>query len=93
MRWLLFISRLAFICNILFLIALVAQRVENVFTNADVNNYIIILGWFVAPFLNLFVAIAAFINLLSKKPNIVPAWLLICNILFLFFQIFYHFLS
>ena len=93
MRWLLFISRLAFICNILFLIALVAQRVENVFTNADVNNYIIILGWFVAPVLNLFVAIAAFINLLSKKPNIVPAWLLICNILFLFFQIFYHFLS
>jgi hypothetical protein len=93
MRWLLFISRLAFICNILFVVSLIAQRVQNVFTNADINNYIVILGWFVSPFLNLLFAIAVSTRFITKKPNNVPAWLLITNILFLFFQIFYHFVS
>lgn len=91
MRWLLFISRLAFICNILFVVSLIAQRVEHVFNNADVNNYIIILGWIVSPFLNLSVAIIFSISFIQKKQNKVPRWLLVTNNLFLIFQIFYHF--
>jgi hypothetical protein len=91
MRWLLFISRLAFICNILFVVSLIAQRVEHVFTNADVNNYIIILGWIVSPFLNLSAAIIFSISFIQKKQNKVSRWLLVTNNLFLIFQIFYHF--
>ena len=51
MRWLLFLSKLAFICNLLFIPAFVLQ-IKNFFINADLASYIIIIGFVFAILFN-----------------------------------------
>ena len=91
MRWLLFISRLALLCNICFLICIIIQRTHDFIGIETVNSYIISLGWFVSPFLNLFATIYLIVGLLRKK-NTLPIWLAITNALFLLLQFFVHFI-
>ena len=86
MQRLIFISRVALICNILFLLSLCIQRVKGVFTNADLNNYIVILGWFVSPVLNAVLLIPIIVYAFLKKKTGLHLWLLIINILFFAMQ-------
>jgi len=88
MRWLLFLSKLAFICNLLFIPAFILQ-IKNFTGDPDLSAYIIIIGFVFAilfnPVTNLCYLILFFTN--KKMLSIVPAWLIVINILFLFFQI------
>jgi len=87
-RWLLFLSKLAFICNLVFLVSFVF-RITNWLSNHDIKAYIIIIGWVLSVIFN---PIVVFIYLLffwikRKSLTIVPVWLIVMNILFLFLQL------
>src|SRR4026207_973332 len=88
MRWLLFLSKLAFICNLAFLLSF-TFRVTNWLANHDIKEYIILIGWVLSAIFN---PIVVFIYLIlfwikRKKLAIVPVWLIVMNILFLFLQL------
>ena len=88
MRWLLFLSKLAFVCNLLFIPAFILQ-IRNFIGNYDLSSYIIIIGFVFAilfnPVTNLCYLVLFFVN--RQKLAIVPVWLIVINILFLFFQV------
>lgn len=88
MRWLLFLSKLAFTCNLAFLVSFIF-RATNWLSNQDIQSYIIIIGWVLSAVFN---PVVVFIYLLifwikRKKLAIVPVWLIVMNILFLFLQL------
>lgn len=88
MRWLLFLSKLAFICNIAFLISFVF-RVTNWLTNQDLEAYIIIIGWGLSILFNPVVTLCYLILFWVKRKAlaVVPPWLIVMNILFLILQL------
>jgi hypothetical protein len=90
MRWLLFLSRLAFICNCFFLLALSLQF-GRWFQNQDAEATAIIIGYFMSALLNPAAILCYLILFFSnrEKLRIVPKWVIIANVLFLFLQIFY----
>jgi hypothetical protein len=86
MRWLLFLSRLAFICGFCFLVSLVFQIIRtDMGTAQPIAGTIIIIGFvigiIVVPLTLLFYLVA----LMFKKEWLarVPIWLIVCNVLFL----------
>jgi len=90
MRWLFFLSRLAFICNAFFLLA-VSLQLTNWVHNQDVAATIAIIGYVLVVLFNPLVNICYFILFIIRKKfwTIVPSWLIASNILFLIMQIFY----
>lgn len=84
MKALLFFSRVAFICNICFLLAMLIQWMPNP-PQGDFIKAIIVLGYIVAVVLNLLVNIWFVFLLFSTKSmrNQIPAWLVMVNFLFL----------
>lgn len=92
MRWLLFLSRLAFICNCFFLLA-VSLQLTRWFQNQDAEATTIIIGYFMSVLLNPAAIICYLILFIRNKPKLafIPTWLIIANTLFLFLQIFYIF--
>lgn len=92
MRKLLFLNRLALICNILFIVCLVFQRTKDIIPSQDLKGLIIILGWFLSFILDLAANIWLGILLLNRRAIGVPKWLLVTNLLFLIIQFFYHFI-
>ena len=88
MRWLLFLSKVAFVCNLLFIPAFVLQ-VKNFISDQDISSYIIIIGFVFAilfnPLANLCYLVFYFTN--KKILSIVPGWVIVINILFLFLQV------
>lgn len=92
MKGVLFLARLALICNGLFLVCLVLQRTPSLIQVQDITNIIVILGWLLAPFVNLSAIIAWLIRLLQNKLINFPVWLAVTNILFLLLQVFVHFI-
>ena len=90
MRWLLFLSRLAFISNVFFLLA-VSLQITNWVKNEDISGTIAIIGYFMVailnPLANMFY-LALFV-IRKKFWQVVPSWLFTANILFLVMQIFY----
>jgi hypothetical protein len=88
MRWLLFLSRLALICNLIFIPAFVLQ-IRNFISDAVFSSYVIIIGFVLAflfnPVTNLCYLVLFFIN--KKALAIVPGWLIVINILFLILQL------
>lgn len=91
-QWLLFFSRVAFICNVCFLIAFSIQMTDWI-KNEDITSSIALIGYVmgfvVNPILNLCYLFLFFIS--RKKLKIVPSWLITANILFLVIQILYIF--
>ena len=92
MRWLLFLSRLSFICGLLFL-ASVSLLVKDWLTDQELVSTIITIGYFMGmiifPFVNL-CYIAIF--LVKKKLRVyVPRWLIIANVFFLLALIYFIF--
>ncbi len=90
MRWLLILSRLAFICNAFFLLA-VSLQVLQWFRNEDAEATIIILGYVMVAVLNP-LANLCYLFLLVLYPiklHNIPRWLLFSNVVFLLLQITY----
>ena len=90
MRWLLFLSRLAFICGICFLLSL-SLRFYEWTKDQDIASTIITIGYFIG-ILVVPVTVICYLIVLMAKKNIVaviPLWLIISNILFLFVLLIY----
>ena len=90
MRWLLFLSRLAFICNVFFLLAFSLQ-ISNWVKDQDLTSYFVIIGYVMGFVLNPLTNLCYFFMgiIARKKLSIVPAWLITANILFLVIDAFY----
>jgi hypothetical protein len=92
MKGLLFLARVALFCNVLFLACLLLQRTPDLIGSQAVKGTVIVLGWFLAPFINLSANIGYLIRVMGKKPANLPVWLAVANLLFLLFQFFIHFI-
>lgn len=91
MRWLSLLSRVAFICNVLF-VAAAALRYKNFINNEAIASMLIISGYFLGAFVfNPIVNILYAIALGSKKKlvSFAPKWLAITNFIFLMLQLVY----
>jgi hypothetical protein len=90
MRWLSFLSRVAFICNVFFLLA-VSIQFSNWIHNQDLTSFIAILGYFFVVLFNPLVNLCYLVLFVIRKKfwTVVPAWLITANILFLIMQLFY----
>ena len=90
MRWIYFIARVAFICNLAFLFCLLL-RYTNLELNQDMVSLLIILGWIMAIVVNTFANLLVLTALLRKKLMSlnIPSWLTLANFLFLIFEIYY----
>jgi len=92
MRWLLFLSRLAFICGFAFVLSLVALFFKEV-QNQELLSTIIIIGYVIG-ILVVPISLICYMVLViaGKKPGtVVPKWLLIANLLFFFILLTYIF--
>lgn len=90
MRWL---SKLAFICNLMFLLSLVLQRFELELPQW-LTGTILVLGWFpVAPFLNIAFVIALMYFVLSGRKASIPVVISILNILIIALQFYVFFIK
>ena len=92
MRKLLFLNRLALICNILFIVCLILKRIQDIKLNQDLIGLILILGWLCSFLLSVIVNIWAVILLLKKSEIEVPIWLVVTNLLFFIFEFIYHYI-
>lgn len=88
MRWLLFLSRLAFICGICFLLSL-SLRIKNWTNDESISSTIIIIGYVIGLIVVPFTLLCYLGVLVVRKKLPVPVWLVISNILFLFILMFY----
>lgn len=88
MGWLLFLSRLAFICGLCFLASLVfLMRKEG--NTEVVSSTIITIGFVMGLLIVPATLICYLIVLIRKKQILVPLWLIIANILFMFILLLY----
>ena len=93
MRLLRFLSRVAFICNICYLLASLIRYLPNP-PEGNVLSTIIVLGWMLGILMNVVVNVwwlAAWA--FSKAPLDIPRWLRIVNLIFLIIQLvilFFH---
>lgn len=85
MRGLLFISRVALVCNICYLFTVLARYFKLVNIQKDVVSTIVVLG-ITGIFLNFFVNMAWITTVALKKKSI-PVSIAIINLLFLIFQL------
>jgi hypothetical protein len=92
MRWLLFLSRLAFICGFFFLLAF-SLRIRDWVGEDGATSFIVILGYFMGgiliPITNICYLIVLFVK--RRLTAYVPLWLVIANLLFLIILILYIF--
>lgn len=88
MRWLLFLSRLSFICGICFVLSL-SLLLKNWAKDQDIASTIIIIGYVIGMLVVPVTLLCYLVVLIARKKLPVPLWLAICNTLFLFFLLFY----
>ena len=81
MRWLLFLARVAFVCNLFFL-ACVYFRYKDVIGNQSLKGFIIVVGWLVAPIITVITNVLFLtLFLLKKNPGAsTPRWLIVFNV-------------
>lgn len=93
MKGLSFLSRFAFICNLLFVVCLII-RLSGSFEDNNavgaVGGTVIVLGWFIAPVINIAVNLSYAYYWMRKKPLPLSRWLAITNVFFLLVQLFIH---
>ena len=92
MRWLLFLSRLAFICGFFFLLSLSLLFKDWLKDQALVSSVITIgyfMGMIIVPVTNL--CYLAVFSIRGKLAAWVPRWLIIANIFFLVLLLYYIF--
>jgi len=92
MRWLLFLSRLAFICGLFFLLTLM-QLMTGWIKDGNLESTIITIGFFIGMIIVPVTLLCYFILWIAgKKPaSIVPRWLIVGNIIVLFILLGYIF--
>lgn len=92
MRWLLFLSRVAFICNLFSVLTLLILW-KDIISQQAVVGTIGILGYVLAIVLNPFVNLCYCVFLFIKRSalTLIPKWLLLANIVFLILQLLYIF--
>ena len=92
MRWLLFLSRVAFICNLFSVLALLLLW-KNIISQQAVVGTIGVLGYVLAIVFNPFVNLCYGTLLVTKRSllAIIPQWLLLANFVFLILQLLYIF--
>lgn len=92
MRWLLFLSRLSFICGFFFLLS-ISLRIYNWTHDEVTTSTIIVIGYFmgliVVPVTNVCYLIVLFTK--RKLTSIVPWWLILVNVLSLAALVYYIF--
>ncbi len=91
MRRLNLLSRVAFICNIPFVVTLVL-RWRNFIRDETITSFVIIAGYFLGAFVfNPIINILYAISLSNRKKlfSVVPKWLVITNFIFLLLQLTY----
>jgi hypothetical protein len=90
MRWLLFLSRVAFICNLLFLVSF-SLLIGKWLSNESISSTMIVTGYVLSvvfnPFVNLCYLVIFWVK--RKKLASIPAWLIVMNLLFLILQLVY----
>lgn len=92
MRWLLFLSRLAFICGIFFLLSFSLLIRDWANDDALTSTIIIIgqvMGFVIVPIVNICYLVVLFAK--RRLTVYIPLWLVIANILFLVILILYIF--
>ena len=92
MRWLLFLSRLAFICGLFFILSftlLIKKWVNNPELESTIITIGYIMGMVILPVTNL--CYLAVLVIKKKLRVYVPLWLILANILFLLFLIYFIF--
>jgi hypothetical protein len=90
MRWLLTLSRLAFICNLFFLIAFSFQ-LSNWIKNEQITSTVVLIGYVMGFILNPLANFSYLVfGIVSRKSlKILPSWLIVANVLFLVIDAFY----
>ncbi|MDB5197274.1 MAG: hypothetical protein JWP88_1645 [Flaviaesturariibacter sp.] len=89
MRFVLFLSRAAFICNLFFLLALLLRMFPWANNGVAVSTSVII-GYFMVALFNPLVNLIYLVLLIRKKLFIqLPRWLVIANFIFLLLQLQY----
>src|SRR5687768_2025754 len=88
MRWLLFLSKLAFICGFCFLLslALLLWKKSNIET---ISSTVIIIGFVIGLIVVPLTLVSYLVVLFRQKRLPVPLWLVIANIIFLFILMLY----
>jgi len=83
-----FFSRVAFICNICFVLTSLQRYGPAVLENNTITSTIIVLGWLMAVGVNVLVNLWALVAWSFRKGKLqVPSWLLIVNFIFLLAQL------
>jgi cytochrome c biogenesis protein CcdA len=92
MRWLLFLSRLAFVCGFAFLLSFLGLFFKWI-ENTELLSTLIIIGYVIGMIiLPVSLICYLFLWLAKKKPGVViPKWLVIANIVFLIVLLTYIF--
>ncbi|MBK7289564.1 MAG: hypothetical protein IPI78_04545 [Chitinophagaceae bacterium] len=92
MRWLLFLSRLAFICGLFFLLTLM-QLMTGWIKDGNLESTIITIGFFIGMIIVPVTLLCYFILWIAgKKPaSVVPRWLIVGNIIVLLILLGYIF--
>jgi hypothetical protein len=88
MRWLLFLSRLAFICGICFLLSL-SLLIGSWTKDEAISSTVIIIGFVIGLLVVPATLICYLVVLVKKKIVPVPLWLVISNIVFMFILLLY----
>lgn len=91
MRWLLFLSRVAFICNLFFIVCLMLSY-THLNLPESIKSFIIITGYPLSFVLNLIVNSGIIYLLLIKKTDILNKKVTLINLFCFLFQIAYFFL-
>ena len=92
MRWLLFLSRLAFICGLFFVLSftlLIKKWVNNPELESTIITIGYVMGMVILPVTNL--CCLAVLIIKKKLREYVPLWLVLANILFLLFLTYFIF--
>ena len=92
MKYLLYASRLAFICNLFFIVCFIIQRTHDFINQPDLTAIVIILGWMVAHFLNMAVNFWYAGVLVSKSSFRLPLWLAFTNLFLVLIQLYIYFI-
>jgi hypothetical protein len=88
MRKLLFLARVAFICNLLFILCLFLRHTHLTIPQGF-TEFVIIAGWIMSVVLNAIFNTLVIITTVKKQALQLPSWMTAFNIILFFFQIFY----
>lgn len=88
MHRLLFLARVAFICNLFFILCLFLRHTHLTIPQGF-TEFVIITGWILSVILNAIFNTLIIIATVKKIQTPIPSWLIAFNIILFLFQIFY----